>query len=92
MDNKKYYSLVKNKYNMATIKLLLQREKTSTDGTTPIYLRLIKDRKAQFISLNLKIYDKDWDEDKQKVKKSHPNTGRLNAYLAQKVAEAEKLA
>ena len=92
MDNKKYYSLVKNKYNMATIKLLLQREKTSTDGTTPIYLRLIKDRKAQFISLNLKIYDKDWDEDKQKVKKSHPNAGRLNAYLAQKVAEAEKLA
>ena len=92
MDNKKYYSPVKNKYNMATIKLLLQRQKTSADGTTPIYLRLIKDRKAQFISLNLKIYDKDWDEDKQKVKKSHPNAGRLNAYLAQKVAEAEKLA
>ena len=92
VDNRKYYSPVKNKYNMATIKLLLQREKTSTDGTTPIYLRLIKDRKAQFISLNLKIYDKDWNEDKQKVKKSHPNAGRLNAYLAQKVVEAEKLA
>ena len=69
MDNKKYYLPVKNKYNMAIIKLLLQRQKTSADGTTPIYLRLIKDRKAQFILLNLKIYDKDWDEDKQKVKK-----------------------
>jgi integrase/recombinase XerD len=76
---------------MATIKLLLRRQKTKDNGTAPIYLRLTKDRKAQFISLNVNILEKDWDEDKQRVKKSHPNSNQLNAFLSQKVAEAENL-
>ena len=76
---------------MATIKLLLRRQKTKENGTAPIYLRIIKDRKAQFISLNVSILEKEWDDDKQRVKKSHPNSNQLNAFLSQKVAEAEKI-
>ncbi len=76
---------------MATIKLLLRRQKAKENGTIPIYLRLTKDRKAQFISLNVSVLEKEWDEEKQRVKKSHPNSNQLNAFLSQKVAEAEKL-
>ena len=76
---------------MATIKLLLRRQKAKENGTIPIYLRLIKDRKAQFISLNFSVLEKEWDEDKQRVRKSNPNSNQLNAFLSQKVAEAERL-
>jgi integrase/recombinase XerD len=77
---------------MATVKLILRRQKTNQNGDAPIYLRILKDRKAQFISLNLKIDPKDWDDEKQRIRKAHPNANQLNAFLSQKVAEAQKLA
>ncbi|CEN39022.1 Arm DNA-binding domain-containing protein [Capnocytophaga cynodegmi] len=31
----------------------------------------------------------EWDDDKQKIKKNHANSARMNAFLAQKIADAE---
>lgn len=74
---------------MASIKLILRNDKVGKDGEAPLYLRLIKDRKTKFISLGVRLVPNEWDEDKQRVKKNHSNSARINALLAQKVAEAE---
>ncbi|ESU18446.1 integrase family protein [Flavobacterium cauense R2A-7] len=54
-----------------------------------MYIRIIKDRKTKFITAGLKLKESDWDEAKQRVKKSYPNSARMNAALAQKIADAE---
>lgn len=74
---------------MSSIKLILRKNKIDKAGEAPLYLRIIKDRKTKFISLSLKLNPNEWDEDRQKVKKNHSNSGRLNAYISQKVADAK---
>lgn len=62
-----------------TIKLMKQRAKK--DGRYPIYLRTTKNRKTSYVSTNLSVLPKEWDEAKCKVKACHPNSVRLNALL-----------
>jgi integrase/recombinase XerD len=71
----------------ATIKVVL-RKKENKDGTFPLAIRITKDRKTSFIHLNHNILPKDWNVAEQKVKKSHPNSARLNNYIAKKHSEA----
>jgi site-specific recombinase XerD len=76
---------------MSSIKLVLRCDKINKNsGKAPLYLRVIKDRKTRFISLGQQLEPKFWDEDKQKVKKAYQNSARMNAFLAQKIAEAEQ--
>ncbi len=77
---------------MASVTLLLKENKGNEKGEMPIYLRIIKGRKAKFISLGYKVHPNLWDDTKQRVKKKYPNSGRVNAFLGQKVAEAENVA
>lgn len=77
---------------MASIRLLLKDNKINENGEKPIYLRIIKNRKPKFISLGYRVHPSLWDESKQRVKKSYPNSARVNAFLATKVAEAEGIA
>ena len=74
---------------MSSIKIILRKNKLDKSGEAPLYLRVIKDRKTKFISLSLKLDPNQWDEDKQKVKKNHSNSARLNAYISKKVADAK---
>jgi integrase/recombinase XerD len=74
---------------MSSIKLILRKNKLDKSGESPLYLRVIKDRKTKFISLSLKLNPNEWDEDRQKVKKNHSNSTRLNAYISKKVADAK---
>ena len=70
---------------MASIKLVL-RKKENKDGTFPIALRITKDRKSSFIHLhNVKLSE--WDTQKNCIKKSHPNSARLNNFLLKKLSE-----
>lgn len=76
---------------MASVKVIL-RSKANKKGEHPLALQIIKDRKSSIIHLGHHILEKDWDEVKQRVKKSHPNSGRLNAYIGKRLTEAtEKL-
>lgn len=77
---------------MASITLLLKDNKVNEQGEKPIYLRIIKGRKAKFISLGYKVHPDLWDAGKQRVKKGYPNSTRINAFLAKKVADAEGIA
>lgn len=74
---------------MASIKLILRIHQEDQTGHSPLYIRVIKDRKAKFISVGLKLKENEWDDVKQRVKKNHPNSARMNASIAQKIADAE---
>lgn len=74
---------------MASIRLILRKQQEDQAGHCPLYIRVIKDRKAKFISTGVKLKESEWDEAKQRVKKNYPNSARLNASLSQKVADAE---
>lgn len=74
---------------MASVKLVLRTHQKDTTGHSPLYIRVIKDRKAKFVATGVKLKDTEWDEEKQKVKKNHPNSARMNAALTQKLADAE---
>lgn len=76
---------------MASIKVVLRTQKQNSKGDCPLYIRLIRHQKSSFISLGLYIKESDWDSVSCKVKKSHRNSGRINAFIAQKVADAEAL-
>jgi site-specific recombinase XerD len=74
---------------MASIKLILRKHQLDHTGHCPLYIRIIKDRKTKFITAGVKLKETEWDELKQKVKKNHANSARMNANLAQKIADAE---
>ncbi len=76
---------------MASTKLILLTDKKNKKGESPLYLRIIKHRKKHILSLGIKLQEKDWDEVSCKVKKSHKNSARLNAFIAQKLADAQGL-
>lgn len=63
--------------------------KLNEQGLAPLYLRITKNRKAKFVSLGIYLKVKDWDPKDKKVKKSHPNSSRLNALIAKRVSDAE---
>ncbi len=72
---------------MANVKVILRKE-TKKDGTSPLAIRITKDRKSSYIYLEYSIKETDWDKTAQRVKKSHPNSTRLNNFLLKKLAEA----
>lgn len=75
---------------MASIKILLWKHDKKKDGTFPIALRITQNRKTRYIFTGKYILEKDWDDRSSKVKKSHPNSTRLNNFLINKLGEANK--
>lgn len=74
---------------MATIKAVM-RKKKNADGTYtyPLAIRITKKRKPSFIHLGYTLDDpKHWDEEEHRVKKSHPNSKRLNNLIVKRMAE-----
>lgn len=76
---------------MASLKAVLRTNKRKNDGTCPIAIRIIKDRKTRFVFTGQYVLDKDWNDEEHKVRKSHPNSVRLNHLLTTKIAEANDL-
>ena len=71
---------------MASIKVLLW-DKKNKEGLYPIAIRIIKDRKPSYIYIGHYIDKSQWDEENRKVKKSHPNSVRLNNLISKKLSE-----
>ena len=76
---------------MAHVKVLLYKSKKRKDGTYPIVLRITINRKPKYIFLKQYIKEFDWDDIKCRVRKSHPNSKRLNNYILNKLSEADDL-
>lgn len=76
---------------MSIVKIILRKKKNSKGelpSLLPLTLRITKDRKTSFIYLGHSIKETDWDESNQRVKKSHPNSTRLNNFLLKKLSDA----
>ena len=74
---------------MSTVKVIFDEKRLTKSGEIPIWIRLIKDRKPKYISLGIKVLQKDWNYKTSRVRASHPNSARINNLIAQKVADAE---
>lgn len=74
---------------MASISVVLRKKKRK-DGTYPLAIRIIKDRKTSYAYLSIHIDEKDWDAQKQKVKRSYPNSVKANNVILQKLAEVNE--
>lgn len=72
---------------MASVKIIL-RARANKDGTHPLVLQIIKDRKKSIISLGYNIKQTDWDAEKQQVKRTYPNAVRMNNFLLKKRSDA----
>ncbi len=70
---------------MASIKIVRRKNKQKKDGTAPLALRISKDYKTNYSFLGQYVLAKDWDEVQGKVKRSHPNSTRLNNFLMKKL-------
>ena len=77
---------------MSSVKLILWKYKKKKDNTCPVVVRITKDRKPKYIYTVYYIAEKDWNAETSTVKKSHPNSKRLNNFLLAKLAEATDVA
>lgn len=75
---------------MASVKIVL-RKKQNKDGTFPLALRLTENRISSYEYIGQNILEKDWDADKECVRKSHPNSVRLNQLLQTKKMDANRI-
>lgn len=75
---------------MISTKILLYKSKKKKDGTHPLALRIIKDRKPKYVFFDY-IHEKDWDKKRGKVKESHMYSARINNLLVNKLALANNL-
>ncbi len=74
---------------MASVKVILMKKNASSSGI-PLAVRIIKDRKTSYIYIGHSVEDESmWDEKKQRVKKSHPSSTRLNNLILKKLTEAD---
>ena len=76
---------------MASIKIILWKHDKKKNDTFPLAIRLTQNRKTRYIFTGKYIFEKDWDTSTSKVKKSHPNSTRLNNFLLTKLKEANKI-
>lgn len=73
---------------MASVTIVLKKNKPLANGDFPLYLRIIKNRKSVFESLNINVSEALWDDKNKRVKGKYPNSARVNNTLAKKIAEA----
>ncbi|AXG70570.1 site-specific tyrosine recombinase XerD [Kordia sp. SMS9] len=77
---------------MASIKILLWKHDKKKNNTFPLAIRITKNRKTRYVFTGEYIKEKDWNEKEGLVKKSHPNSARLNNFLQKKLSEAHSIA
>lgn len=66
---------------------MLLWNKANKEGLFPIAIRIIKDRKPSYIYLGHYISKEQWNSVEKCVRKSHPNSVRLNNLIRAKLAE-----
>ena len=75
-----------------TFKLFINKRKTKTDGSIPVYLRITQNRKYRLITTGISIDEKHWNPDKSEIRKNHPRYRALNSQLEQFVYDAKQAA
>lgn len=76
--------------NAATVKVILYKQKTLSDGGHPIMLQVIKDRKVRRISIGYSAKLSEWDAKNNQPSKRHPLKFELETAISTKVAELKR--
>jgi len=74
---------------MVSIKLILDKRKAKSDGSYPIYFQICHNRKTTTRSTKIYLNEKDWDDSKKLILKSHPLYKTLNAKLIKDLADLQ---
>lgn len=74
---------------MASVSIVLRKDKVSKVGKAPIHFRIIKNRRISYISSTLMIDLDHWDEKNKKIKGKCPHSGRLNSLLYNRFNEIQ---
>ena len=77
---------------MATIRLLLRKDKQKANGEAPIYLRITENRKSRFLNTGIGVEPKLWNDNTQRIRRSHPKHKRFNDELERLLHEAQTAA
>lgn len=74
---------------MATVKAVIREDKINGKNEAPIYLRITKNRKTTFVSLQISVLPEYWDKDRECIKKNTKIKGyvRLNNFIDNKRME-----
>lgn len=73
----------------ATINFELRENKKDATGNCPIYLRITYDRKPAWMSLGISVKPKEWNKEKQRVRRNHDRNVKLNDYLEKVKSSAQ---
>lgn len=76
---------------MASVKIILFTHKKLNDGTYPIVLQVIKDRKRKLFSLGHSALQDQWDDDKNLPNKKQPNYKNLKLLIQKRLYEANRI-
>ncbi len=76
---------------MASIKIVLRRNMMRKDKTFPLAIRISENYKTNYQWLGHYVLEKDWDKDLGKVKRTHPNSQKLNNFLMKKLTRAHDI-
>ena len=74
---------------MATINFELRTSKENARGECPIYLRVSHNRKNAWLSTGISIKEKYWNDDSQRIRRSHERYKKLNHELVKFHNKAE---
>lgn len=74
---------------MATIKVLLKKNKVNKEtGNMPIYIR-VYNGKTEWTSLGIEVPEQLWDSSKEQVKSKFPNSARINHFIIKRKSEIQ---
>lgn len=68
-----------------TVNVVLFKSKTLADGSHPLMIRLCKDNKKKYKSLNISLHAQYWDAEKNKPKRNCPNKDLIQKLINDKV-------
>ena len=74
---------------MASIKIIINKNKTLSNGKHPIIMQVLKDRKKRVIYTGYSAKNKEWNSRINEPSKNHPNHAQLRLYLKKKLVDAE---
>jgi site-specific recombinase XerD len=76
---------------MASATIILNTFKEKNDGSHPVVLQIIKDRKKKIVYIGHYVKKENWDFDKNLPTAKHPNSTRLKNIIRNKLTEAERI-
>lgn len=76
---------------MVSIKIVRRKNKARKDGTAPLALRISENYRTNYYFTGQYILERDWDDKKCKVRKSHYNYQKINNFLLKRIIEANDI-